>query len=408
MCVAEEEASTPVQAQIPPQNEVLFINKGLGVLPMANFTYFDQRLAFHPKALVGVGSNSNVFAQETDPKSSAYYHGIIGLLTTYRFNAQNNLSVDGELEARRYTDSEVKDVTRLTGGQACLDYLYQEQNNNRLKLHGGFARFDDPEIQTGMQIKRQTADGDISAAINGMHARLVIGGTMLATDYLEDGIGFTKDSRDNTVSGGNLRLGYTMSHNGFIYALAKVERVTYKEDVQFNNSSGYTFGAGLQQSLGERSSLLLEAGMMSRTYDKNFNDDPAYDDKKVVAPYGECNFVWPWETGSQVSLRGFSRLNESLTANTAWLTGGALDGRLRVADRTFLFAGVDYFLGKDDGAAAGAEVEKRTTTDATLGLDYQMNRGALVRLKGTYTDSKSETSNNFKRTLVGLDIAIAF
>ena len=43
-----------------------------------------------------------------------------------------------------------------------------------------------------------------------------------------------------------------------------------------------------------------------------------------------------------------------------------------------------------------------------LGVEHEIAKGFVGRLKGTYTDSSAEVSNDFSRYIVALDFAVAY
>jgi hypothetical protein len=380
--------------------------KDFSVRPMANLAYADNKLVVHPKVLVGIGYDSNVYAETTDENSGMFVHGLAGVVLDYRLNPHQSLAFDGEFETVTYLKNENDDAD-LVGGRAAADYRWEEARNNA-DLHLGYARFNDPLIQTGEQVLRQTVDGHIGGEFTSSVVRSVVQVGIVSTDYLEDATYFTESSRDNNQFDATLRIGYSEARDTFYYALLGYQRVAYDEDTQFNSSNGVTGGLGLQVRLGERSRLTAEAGATYRVYDNNYAGNTAWDDEKVLAPYLNVAAVWPWEEGSHVGVRLFSRLDESITANAAWVYGGILDGRLRMAQHTGLFASVGVYQTKDSGSGSGIQVEERTTTEGQAGIEHELRRGVVVRAKGTYTDSDSKTANDFTRTILALEAAAAF
>jgi hypothetical protein len=380
--------------------------KDFGVRPMANLTLDDGTWTIHPKALAGVGYNTNIYAEENDPHKGAYYRALAGVVTAYRLNEANKLSFDGELETDRYFDSK-NSGGNLGGGRAALDYLWRQQNDD-VALHAGFSRYNDPLVETGEQILNQVYNLGAFGTFNGARGRLVTGATFTRTDYLEDAAGFSKSSRDNDDIQVSARVGCIRGREAFYYVLARYERIQYDENTQFNNGSGYTVGLGDQTPVGERSTLLLEGGATYRTYDHEFAGSSTYDDKSVVAPYLNALLTWPWEEGSRLAVGAFSRLDASLTANAAWVYGASVDARYRLLANAALFGGVSLYHSKDDGHAAGFETEERTTEELEAGVEYELRRGVAARLKGDYTHSNSKTENSFNRFIAAFDIAVVF
>ena len=380
--------------------------KDISVRPMGNFNAVDGTVVLHPKVLLGVGYNDNIFATDTNEKDDVYGRGLAGLTADWRLNPHSSLAFNGEFEGLHYSESE-NEKGNMVGGLADLDYKWREAKNEGI-LHGGYARYDDPLVETGEQILRENIVGSGALTMQGAEMRTVANASITAIDYLEDGNGFTSDSRDNTVYSAFGRVGITTARDTFYYGLVGIDRVDYWETTQFNNSWGVTAGVGSQVRLGERSSLTAEGGVTYRVYDDNFNKNVSYDDETVLAPYINITAKWPWESGSHVGLNVFSRLDESLTANAAWASGGGIDGRYRLLARSALFASVSYYHSEDSGMGQGATVENRDSVDIAGGVEHEMCKGVVGRLKAVYTDSDSETSNSFTRLVVAADLAIAF
>ncbi len=380
--------------------------KDLDVQPRANLTADDGTLTLHPKALVGVGYNSNIFAEATNEKDDVYVQGLIGLQADWRLNDHNNVAINGEFEGLSYANSDYSNGN-LVGGLLTGDYRWHEANNDA-RFHLGYARFDDPLIETGEQILRQNIDGSAIVTLQGATVRTVIDAGVVALDYLEGGLGFTADNRDNTIYHATGRMGVTTARDTFYYALIGIDYIDYWENTAYNDSNGVTVGLGAQVRLGERSVLSAEGGVTYRVYDDNYNANASYDDKTVYAPYVSVTALWPWESGSHVGLNLFSRIDESLTANAAWVYGGQLDGRYRLLSHSGLFGSLGGYHSEDSGQGPGIAVEQRDTIEASAGVDHEITKGLVGRLRLTYTDSDAEISNDFKRYIIAFDLACAF
>jgi hypothetical protein len=396
----------PVFAAQTESETVTVPVKDINVRPMANLASDDDTFTIHPKVLVGVGYNTNVYAEPVDENQGFYYRGLAGVLLGLRLNEHSRLAFDGEAEGLAYLKEE-NDQANLAGGRASLDYLWQESRNSA-RVHAGYARFDDPLIQTGQQVLRETYDGYASLNLTGTVARNVIKVGGQRTDYLENALGFTEDSRDNNTFSVTLRSGCTHARDSFYYVLLGYENTSYDENTQFNDFAGYTAGLGGQVRLGERATATVEAGATYRVYANDYGGSAAYDDETVVAPYASLAIVVPWEEGSHFGAQAFSRLDESLTANAAWIYGVGVDARYRLALNAGLFGALMEYQSKDSGHGPGIAAEERLTTEAVIGVDYELCRGLTGRLKVNYTESDSELNNDFTRIIVAVDLAAAF
>ncbi|MBA3700829.1 MAG: outer membrane beta-barrel protein [Planctomycetes bacterium] len=381
--------------------------KDLEVAPRANLTLDDDTLRVHPKAMLGVGFNSNIFAEvDGQENDDIYVRGLVGLVADWRLNPHQKLTINGELEVLNYLDSD-NEEGNLVGGLLTGD-LRLYQTGADVRLHGGYARFDDPLIQSGERILRQNIDGSATVLLQGTTVRTVLEVGASATDYLDDGIDFSEESRDNTNYRAVGRVGWTSARDTFYYALLGVDFNDYWENIQYNDSLGLTAGVGAQVRLGVRSVLTAEGGVTYRMYDDNYAGVAAYDDEDVYAPYVSVAARWPWESGSQVGLKLFSRIDESLTSNAAWIYGLQLDGRYRLLAHSALIGAVAGYHSEDSGQGSGIPAEERDTIEAMLGVEHEITKGFVGRLKGTYTDSTAELSNDFTRYIVALDLAVAY
>lgn len=381
--------------------------KDLEVVPRANLTADDGTLRLHPKALLGAGFNSNIFAEADGEENDDFYvRGLAGLVADWRLGPHQQLTLDGELEALTYLDSDNEDGD-LVGGLLAGDYRWH-QTGTDVRVHAGYARFDDPLIQSGEQILRQTIDGSAMVTLQGTTVRTVIEAGATATDYLDDGLGFTDESRDSTLYRVIGRVGWTTARETFYYALLGIDFNDYWDNVQYNDSTGITAGVGAQVRLGERSVLTAEGGVTYRMYEDTYGGIDAYDDEDYYAPYVSVAALWPWESGSHLGLKLFSRVDESLTANAAWIYGLQVDGRYRLLAHSALIGSAAGYHSEDSGEGVGVPTEERDTVEAMVGVEHEIAKGVVGRLKGTYTDSDAEISNDFSRYIVALDFAVAY
>lgn len=381
--------------------------KGIEVVPRANLTADDGTLRLHPKAMLGTGYNSNIFAEsDGSEKDDIYVRGLAGLLVDWRLGPHQKLNLDAELEALSYLDSDYEDGN-LVGGLLAGDFRWH-QTGNDVRVHAGYARYDDPLVQTGEQILRQTIDGFVNVALQGAVGRAVIEAGAVALDYLEDGLNFSEESRDVTTYRASARVGWTSARETFYYALLAADFNDYWKNIQYNDSTGLTAGVGAQVRLGERSVLTAEGGVTYRMYDDNYGGNTAYDDEEILAPYISVAARWPWESGSHAGLKLFSRVDESVTSNASWVYGMQVDGRYRLLAHSGLIGSVAGYHSEDSGQLASAQAEERDTLEVMVGVEHEIAKGFVGRLKGTYTDSSAEVSNDFSRYIAALDFAVVY
>jgi hypothetical protein len=402
--VQDSPAKTNEQDAQPVQVKDFYIK------PMANLTYRNGTITIDPKVLVGIGYDSNIFSTPTgDPKNSdGFYVGMVGLTLRDRLNDHNRVVIDGEFETDRYFDSSKNNQGDLTGGHARADYFWTDTKADEIHAEGEYQKYRDPLVETGETILRQTVDASLYGTWQGPKSKVVVGGSFLRTDYLQDSAFFIASARSNDYYEGDIRVGYAPAKEAFYYVMATALATRYDFNTEFNNSSGFIAALGVQQLLAPKTSLLIEAGVEHKNYTNDFNADPEYNDKSVSAPYGNLFLNWKWEAGSNVGIRGFSALNDSITANSAWIVGGDIEARYRLAARIAVFGSVTGYHSKDDGHAEGIDTDIRTTEVGELGAEYVLRRGLVTRVKGDYTNSKDNLENTFHRFVGIWEIAAAF
>ena len=155
--------------------------------------------------------------------------------------------------------------------------------------------------------------------------------------------------------------------------------------------------------LGERTSLVAEAGLKNRWYDEE--SSAGADDDSVLGPFAQLSMLYPWEEGSSLELTGRADVTDSTNANAQIELSLDLNGRLRLRDRLSAFGGIGYTSLEDQGK--GNE-EHRQTVKGTLGLEYELSDGVAGRLFGRSTSSTADIDNDFDRYEAMIDLGVVF
>ncbi|MBA2482608.1 MAG: outer membrane beta-barrel protein [Planctomycetes bacterium] len=376
---------------------------GFAIEPMGNMTSPDSAVTIHPKALVGVAYNTNVYATENNTESDVFYSAIAGIDIGWRATEEDKFLLSGEYVGQAYQEQQGRN---LQGGRGIFRYGHKALVWDANAL-ASFARTNDPFISTGEQIKHDDLDGAINASRTGNFIRVGAGGTYSRRDYLEGSAQFGENDRDYTIVGGNMRAGYLYAEDSEAYVRGFVDRRNYDEDV-FNDSTGYGGLVGVMAKIATRSQLIAEIGATYRAYKDDFRGIASYDDKNLIAPVGNLIYRWRPEIGSHVGARIYSSLEDSITSNGAWLVGGVLDGRFRLQKQAALYGSAGVYRLTSSGHAPGAETEVRTTEELTVGAEYFLMDGVGLRLQNVYTMSQSKTLNDFSRDVVSLDLGFVY
>ncbi len=386
------EAEAPVQV------------RDFNIQPMGNLAYANGTLTVHPKAMLTVGSDSNIYATEKNVKDDQYVGGLVGVEARYAASEALTAALDLQLRADHYFNEDDRD---MVGGTGALNVDWKgEVATAGVALD--YARFDDPLVQTGEKVLRENLDGVGYAGWQGpsYNGRLGLGGR--SVQYLEDVGGFEADQRSYTGALADLRVGMLGGEETETYGTVKYSSWAYEDNTLLNDGSQVSATVGWRTTLGGRTKLVLEGGVDMRSYDKE--SGPGADDKDVVLPVATVLLAWPWSERSELSGRLYAQADNSLTSNAYQLTGAQVGVRWGATDQTIVFASVDGMQIADTAAATGQDEEIRTTGILSLGAEYTAVQGLAFRLTGrqTMSDAKVATSSDYDRTEVILDTVFAF
>jgi hypothetical protein len=373
------------------------------VQPMGNLSTSDGSIDLHPKALVGLGYDSNVFATSSDQSSDVYYRGMVGLFARYLPNPDLTVTLDGEFERQIFRHDTSFNATI---GHAVLDCV-EIGPDHRWDAGAGFVRLDDPVFDSGERAVHEEItvhDAFIqSDAIRHQSIEL----EYQRQDYLQGTPFFARQDMDRNLVTLTAHEGVLPLPDQEWYLGAVLSYSHYDVDF-FNSSSRVTSFAGINEAIGSRSHAALAAGVSWWHFSRCFAGDPSYGDREVVAPYLDASLYWSWADGSDIHVAAFSHLLESLTSNAYWVIGSEIGGEHQLLDNSSAFFDLQVFRARGSGAPAGQEIEVRTQKQATVGFSYILHDGVVTHLEGSYLDSDSRTSVSYDRLSATVDIAIVY
>lgn len=376
------------------------------IVPMGNLSFHQDRVVVHPKAMVGAGYNSNVYAAPDNETADTYGEVVAGVETRYLIGDSQKLMLDLEGEGRGYHDETSRN---LIGGRARGRYDIEDSQGMKYQVLGAYARYDDPLIETGQQIDRGASNLGGVAEWQGARNRLALRGEWQNENFFEAGTGFGEDERDSDTVRGTLTYGYGYAEDAEVFARLVVDALTYAEHgARFQDSTGTAGLLGWRGVIATRISAIVEGGIQHRSYDDDFNRDPAFDDETVLRPIGSASMRWNWEQGSHIGVRASSTVDKSISSNAAYVTSGEVDVRYRLLEKAALIGSGQVSLLEQSGAAAGREIEKRGTIQVRAGGEYFLRDGLGLRLVGTYEDSMSKTANDYDRLGALLSLGFAY
>lgn len=373
------------------------------VQPMGNLSTGDGSIELHPKALVGLGYDSNVYATATDQSADAYYRGMVGIFARYLPNPDLTVTFDSEFERQIFLhDTDFN----ATIGRAVIT-SEDKGPDHSWNSGASFVRLDDPIFDSGERAIHEeiTVYDEFIHNDTLRHQGLEL--EFQRQDYLQGTVYFTRQDMDrNLVT--------LTAHEGLLplpdeeWYLGAILSYSHYDIDYFNSSSRVTSFIGVDETLGSRSHATLAIGVSWWHFSQCFDDDPSYSDKEVVAPYVDSSLNWSWADGSDLHITAFSHLLESLTSNAYWVIGSEFGGQRRVLDNSSVFFSLQIFKAHGSGAEAGQEVEIRTLKQAIVGFTYVLHDGVVTHLEGSYLDSNSRTAISYDRLSATVDIAVAY
>jgi hypothetical protein len=409
-----------------PDNQDIVLVDGFGIQPLYHLASPDGALILHPKALVGFGYDSNVYATDTDVKGSTFYDLVAGLDLKWVTNPEDTFVLSGEFEGERYVSQQGRN---LSGGKAEFSYRHQASEWDA-GGNASFARTNDPFVVTGQEIKHDDGHVGIDGTDHWAHQSVGLGATVDRLRYLEGAPGiFGKDDRNNTDVGLNARVGNEVGDQSEVYFRAQVDRRNYDQktfseaiDIPgtgvvtthgYNDSTGITAVIGLKDKIATRTGVIAEVGVDYRKYADYFAGDADFNDKTVVRPAVNLVYRWSFEEGSWLGARAFSDVEDSVFSNAAWMYGVSVDARYRLSDeyKAAVFGSLSGYQLKDSGSPKTAQEpddETRTTGEVNVGVEYVFHPGLGVRLKDVYDDSHSKYFNSFRRNLIEAQLGVVF
>ncbi len=388
------------------EDEELVDVRGILIDPAGSLAYDDGRLQLHLKGLASTGYDDNVNAvpSGSHPEGDAFADAIAGLELRYHTNADERLDADAEYQALRFRSDHALD---MEGASIALRHRY---DGPRWRERDAFeyARVDDPLIQTGEIITRDEYAGEVGRERLGLTSRMLIQGTILRTRYAQDSGEFQAKDRDVTDYVLRLRYGRNYSAASEYHETLITDLKHYDRDYTYNNSVGSALEVGGSTPLAQRAIAAADLGVGVRRYSRDFAQDAAYDDRTVWGPIGTVALRWPFEEASELHVRAYAALEDSIYSNALYLQGVTAGGRLRLAAKASALLDASEIRLENSGAAAGQVIEIRYLSIVHAGLEYLLRDGVAARASGDWTRSQGNAGTDYTRIISSMTIAAAF
>jgi hypothetical protein len=375
--------------------------RDFSITPMGNLTALDGSLELHPKAKAGYAYDSNIYNAPSDKQHATFASGTVGLDLRWLATREDKVTLASEISGDRYPSHS----DRNTYSGSAVAGIVHDGPRIGGTADAGYTRREDPLIETGERIRVNVYNADAQVDWKALVSTWSLGGKALREDYLEPFSGFSADDRDNDRGSAYVRYGWQYKDGSEIYGRLIGSRTRYYHDSNaFNNSTGLGGVLGWRYQAASKTSILAEAGAERRSYSDEFA--PTYDDRTAFAPIGSLAATYTWGERSDATLRGFSEIRDSMTANSALYYGISLGARQRVFTKAGVFGGVMLSNFADMAAAAGSDREQRITNTLNAGVEYRLRDGVALRLKTTYENSHARLGDDYDRYTVGLDLGV--
>ncbi|MDA3960224.1 MAG: hypothetical protein PF961_05505 [Planctomycetota bacterium] len=371
--------------------------------PLANFITENGIHEFHPKGLLGLGYDSNVYATE-DAIGDGFVRGIAGIEGRINSTLFDLIVYDLELESKIYFQESDRN---LLGGRFDGEWVREGmESTTSTGVH--WARIDDPLIETGENIQRSEYYGNVvherERANGSWNAGLDLG----RNQFDEDGRTFTAEERSNwfgLLNGGWI---WQFSETGDTSVNGTVGYRTYDLDTRFQDNWVVGATAGWRGRIGDRTFLNASAGLEARMYADDFVHNPAWDDKLVLVPVGVVLGRWQYREFSRVDLQFYSRATDSTSANAAWIYGTVFDWLHAFDERWRAGAFGTWYTVRDSGSNTGEPIRTRETWQIGAKAELEMVRGIGGRFRVSYASSDSNVDEDFDRLEAVIEMGIVF
>jgi hypothetical protein len=376
---------------------------GIGVTPAGNLGSADGKMKMHLKGLLGGGYDSNLYATDKDAVDDVYVHVLAGIEAVYRVDDRLGFGADVIVDNQSFSQNDDRD---LLGGSARVRGAYKgDTMAGNVTLD--YILVDDPLVQTGQRIQRESYGANTVWLREMLNGGILVNADIHRQEYLEDQDGFVAEDRNvNSLIAGVRYIGQANERSSY-WARVGFASDAYDTNNRLQDNTALSAAIGADLGWGDRATVFAEIGVDSRSYSDDFAN--GYDDKSIVAPIANIGLYYPVnDKGTVATLRAYTEARNSLSANAMQVTGISLDGRHPVSDKATVVASIGGLLLADYGSQD--DVSERQAVNGSLGAEYTLRDGIVLRATGRYTQSVAEldTEEDYNRFEGVLETAFVF
>jgi len=364
----------------------------------------EHRFEFHPKALLGVGYDSDAVPPPTgNGHGDEFAHSIAGMIMRYHPHPGLDGDLDGELSRLVYSDHPVLDTT---GGlvHADINRVAPEQTWH---ADAGWTRSQESLLTTGEHVDQDLYQTSAHATHDSPDW-FVVGDLAAAyLNYRDGTTEFNSKQGDHATYDLGGRVG-AISGDDRRFACLRYEYVRYSVTGRFNDANGVTATVGASRQLSPRTELHIEAGGELRRYADNYLHDTANHDKIAIAPWLDAGGTWSWRDGDRVSAKLYSILGDSITSNASWSYGAQANAHADLGRRAGVEAALDVGENRDGGINHSGSTVQRDVIQASASGLYALAAGLATRLRVTDVQVQAPESDTYHRVVISVDLAYAY
>ena len=340
--------------------------------------------------IVNINKANGALGSEAFLRASRNDHSWFGMLSTFKTELNDNLSLIAGLDIRDYTGKHFREVTDLLGGNFVVDDSDINNPNVALKVGDKFSYYNDGEVGwqglfTQLEYDKDNFAGFISAAVSNTSYRRIDYFNYLDSDDLQEtdkynftGFSVKGGANYNLTDEHNLfaNIGYFEKAAGFDSVFLQYDNEHINADAEnqkiFSTELGYGFrGATFAANLN-----LYRTAWNDRTLTQGIqNPDGTFSTANILgvnAIHQGVEFDFTYKPSDKLSIIGMLSLGD-------WKWDSDVENVEIYDEEQNLIDTVNLYI-------SGLKVSDAAQTTAALGLDYELMDKTHFTLDYNYFD----------------------
>lgn len=374
------------------------------LLPLADLGAADNAASFHPKALAGVGMDTNPGLRADAGGAEPIMRLGVGLDMQAQFVDGWSAGLSGFYLDERYRNTAV-------------DAVWYGEVAGRATRNGASSQFG------AKVVARHTRDPAFDAPLVAQRDEISaeLGGTLFGTrdatssrlqydhrEYAEDTAQFSRTERNTDRLSAMVAFNRMGADETRVGGQLDTAVLTYSGDSPNNDAVLLTGVANWRHGLGSRTWFEINAGAEGRFHTDYSAGDPANDDQNAVAPAGRIRVRWDFLDRSHIEVLASTGLAEGVGSNSndSRQDAAAIQGRVAPAERVEVsLAG---WVQRHEDLASGPQGGERTEDrNLDLIIDLRLFEGIGLRLSGSAQHHGAVKGGTYDRQVVAVEMFAA-